>query len=210
MLALAGSAVLAVATPHLQLAYKADAPDDLHFCLDLLGWNPPTFQNMQAHSCKPNGGTDEEFVPQDGAIVGRADADGRCMTAHSAAAGSGFDADPCDGSDVLQRFDWDAASGSLVLQGTSLCVAVGEEVRPAGPYYARDLLLSECGQPPGAFQQWEVNGAAPADSPAPPVAPPVAPPLDASPSPADPPSSPPADASPPASPPVLLPPGPSC
>ena len=114
---------------------------------------------MQAHSCKTGAGTDEQFEPLDGAVVGRADAEGRCVQAHSAASSSGFDAQLCDNTEALQRFEWNATAGSLVLEGSSLCIVVGESVRSANQYYARDLLLAECDATSAALKTWEVNGA---------------------------------------------------
>ena len=104
---------------------------------------------MQAHSCKPSGGnagggTDEEFVPSSGLIIGRAVAAGRCLEAQFSIAGARLDAPPCDAANALQQFDWNAAAGTLTLKGTGLCLAVSSTLRQANSFWARDLTVESC------------------------------------------------------------------
>lgn len=154
-----------VKTPYLRLADNLDEPKALGFCVDLKGWNPPTFVNAQTHSCKPSsgnagGGTDEEFEPLDGAVRGRADAAGRCLQAKSATAGAGLDVPTCDSAEALQSFTWDDSAGTLSLGGGGgLCLAAGATLRQANSYWARDLQLSDCATTDAKLLTWRVEGA---------------------------------------------------
>lgn len=159
-----------VQTPFLRLKDNLDEPKQLGFCIDLKGWNPVAFTDAQAHSCKPSsgsagGGTDEEFVPQNGAVAGRADASGRCLQAQSAAAGAGLDVPACDVAQPLQKFTWvgDNSTGTLVLGGNpppapALCLAAGAALRQANSYWARDLELQPCASAPKKLITWTVEG----------------------------------------------------
>ena len=56
--------IVSVPFPYTRFTNNLEEPKNVGFCLDLKGWNPPTFTDLQAHSCKPNegragGGTDE-------------------------------------------------------------------------------------------------------------------------------------------------------
>ena len=159
-----------VQTPYLRLKDNLDEPKQLGFCIDLKGWNPVSFTDAQAHSCKPSsgsagGGTDEEFVPRDGAVAGRADASGRCLQAQSAAAGAGLDVPTCDAAQPLQKFTWvgDNSTGTLVLgdnppPAPALCLAAGATLRQANSYWARGLELQPCATAPKELITWTVEG----------------------------------------------------
>jgi len=163
---------LGVQTPYLRIDDNLEEPENLGFCVDLRGWNPVRFEDAQAHSCKPSGGragggTDEEFEPRGGAIVGRADADGRCLQAKSATAGSGVDVPLCDGTEPLQRFSWQAATGTLRLEASTLCLGVGDSLRAANSFWARDLILAECGTTDAKYITWRIEGGTPTPTPTP-------------------------------------------
>ena len=165
----------AIVEPYLQIADNLNEPSNYGFCIDLRGWNPVRFENAQAHSCKPTGGnagggTDQEFEPQNGAIIGRALADGHCLEARSSTAGSRIDVPVCDDAAPLQNFVWDATAGTLTLAGTGLCLAVGATLRPANSYVARDLTVESCASTPSSLIVWFVQGLSP-----PPPSPPPSP-----------------------------------
>ena len=150
------SLALSVKTPYLRLDDNLDEPEGLGFCIDLKGWRPVQFVDAQLHSCKPSsgragGGTDEEFEPRGGAIIGRADADGRCLEAKSAAEGAGLDVPQCNAAESLQRFTWDAGAGTLRFQGGALCLGSGAQIRQANSFWARDLLLTDCSSTDAKF-----------------------------------------------------------
>ena len=159
-------APFSVQTPYLRLGDNLEEPSNLGFCIDLKGWNPPTFTNAQTHSCKPTdgsagGGTDEEFEPRDGAVRGRADAHGRCLQAKSATAGAALDVPLCESEEPLQSFVWDAAAGTLTLAGGGgLCLAAGATLRQANSFWARDLELADCAATDATLLTWRVEGAA--------------------------------------------------
>jgi len=156
------SASVGVRTPYLALADNLDEPKDLGFCLDLKGWDPPNFKNAQAHSCKPGDlGTDQEFEPKDGAVIGRADAAGRCIQATSATAGASVDAPLCSSNEPLQRFTWNAnpdGSSTLNLDGSSLCLAASATIRQANNFWARNLALASCTSTAAKYVKWKVVG----------------------------------------------------
>ena len=156
---------LGVQTPYLRIDDNLEEPENVGFCIDLRGWNPVRFEDAQAHSCKPSGGragggSDEEFEPRGGAIVGRADADGHCLQAKSATADSGVDVPLCDASEPLQRFSWQATTGTLRLEATTptLCLGVGASLRAANTFWARDLILAECGTTDARYIKWRIEG----------------------------------------------------
>ena len=143
------------------------------------------YTDAQLHSCKPSsgragGGTDEEFVPKDGAVRGRAMAEGRCLQAQAASAGSGFDVPVCNPSETLQKFAWDAQDGTLTLESSAavgaepMCVTAGAAMRQANSFWARDMELRPCAGTPTKLKKWYVvaavndNGSpAPISAPAP-------------------------------------------
>jgi hypothetical protein len=158
------AAVDGVAFPYLTLADNLQEPVNLGFCIDLKGW-PGKMVDAQLHSCKPTGGpagggSDQQFVPKDGAIVGRADAVGHCLQPRSAAAGSRIDVPKCDKSQPLQHFDW--SMGQLQLHKTGLCLAGSANLRQAscggtcGNFKARNLRLETCASTPKMLRTWRV------------------------------------------------------
>jgi hypothetical protein len=154
---------LGVQTPYLRIDDNLEEPENVGFCIDLKGWNPVRFEDAQAHSCKPTdgragGGTDEEFEPRGGAIAGRADAAGRCLQAKSVTAGSGVDVPLCNGTEPLQHFSWRATTGMLSLEATTLCLGVGASLRAANSFWARDLVLAECGTTDAKYITWRIEG----------------------------------------------------
>ena len=156
---------VAVLEPYLRISDNLEEPTTLGFCIDLKGWDPVYFVDAQAHSCKPTGGgagggTDQQFEPQDGAIVGLGDADGHCIQAQSDAAGAAVDVPVCDATETLQRFSWDATAGTLRLQGGTLCLSVGSSLNKAGStFYKRDLQLLVCETTDAKYVTWRVEGA---------------------------------------------------
>ena len=163
--------VRAVEPPYLTLADNLGEPAGLGMCIDLKGWRPVQFTDAQLHSCKPSdgpagGGSDQQFVPRGGAVVGLADAAGHCLQATSATAGSHIDVPACDAAAPLQQIDWDAGTGKLQLRGTSLCLAAGPRSRAAGvgtasagSFVARNLRLQPCSATDRTLVEWRVVAA---------------------------------------------------
>ena len=154
----------AVAFPYLRLLDNLQEPVNLGFCIDLKGW-PGQFTDAQLHSCKPTDGpaggdSDQQFVPRNGAIVGRADAAGYCLQARSAVAGSRVDVPKCDATEAKQRFDW--SEGQLRLHKTSLCLVASASLRQAscggtcGNFKARNLRIETCASTPKMLKTWSV------------------------------------------------------
>ena len=100
-------------------------------------------------------------MPVDGKVKGRADAEGRCLQAKSATAGAGLDVPPCVADEPLQSFAWDAAAGTLRLEGGpegGLCVAAGATMRAANSFKARDLTVESCAATDSKLITWKIVG----------------------------------------------------
>ncbi|KAK3243286.1 hypothetical protein CYMTET_47050 [Cymbomonas tetramitiformis] len=148
----------AIEPPYLQTTDNLEEPNGVHFCLDLRGWNPVSFTNMQAHSCKPSGsaggGTDEMFEFMDGVIEGRADAEGHCVEARDAAIESRIDAPVCDRTNSLQGFCYDT-DGTLKLSSSAqFCLVVSPQLRQAGSWWGRNLYMDLCENVESQYKTW--------------------------------------------------------
>jgi hypothetical protein len=156
----------AVELPYLTLLDNLGEPTNLGFCIDLKGW-PGRMTDAQLHSCKPTGGpagggSDQQFVPNGGAIAGRADAAGHCLQPRRAVAGSRVDVPKCDKSEPLQRLQM-KANGQIHLQGQAgLCLVGSARLRQAscggtcGSFVARNLRLQSCASTPVMLKTWRV------------------------------------------------------
>ena len=70
---------LAVPFPYTKLADNLEEP--LGFCIDLQGFGPTVkYTKVGLHSCRSGSkGIDEQFLPNEGLMVGYGDADTRCL-----------------------------------------------------------------------------------------------------------------------------------
>lgn len=173
-------AILAVDKPYLRIANNLNEPRNLGFCLDLRGWRPVSFTNVQLHSCKPNAGTDEQFEPINDAIKGRADANGRCIQAESGQRGASLNAPLCNSSEPLQHFEYvDDTFRLHPNKFEDLCLVASSSMRQAGPYWARDLKIDSCSSTSNLFKVWQlVSDLSDSSFPSPPSFPsPSSPPL---------------------------------
>lgn len=153
---------------HLRLKDRLDRPTD-GYCLDILGVgrtlriDVPIF----AHSCKPRLTPDSKVRIRADGKISFPDV-GLCITAFGvngrALAGSPIILRPCGHrapffeAGPLQSFEL-KGDGRIVLQGTDLCLAVGE--MSDSTYSAQDrwrvLSVQHCRDTPAKYLAWELS-----------------------------------------------------
>ena len=143
--------------PVIYLADNLDEQDELGYCIDTVGRG--FGERLHAHSCKPRGG-DVQFTHDSGARrIMSATFAGKCAELlEPAAPGVTLGLVDCAGNSGRQDFDYDSdemefRSGS----DETLCLAVGESSRSAGPFMSRDLLLVPCNSTDTRFRQWIIR-----------------------------------------------------
>ena len=155
-----------ITPPYLRVKDGLDEKEALGFCIDLKGWNPVRYDDLQAHSCKKAGrasgsgsdviGADQRFKLTDKSeievLFESNDGTRRCLAARDGSSGSGVDAKVCDGSTV-QRFC--LVKGEIRAQdGSGRCLVVGSASRQANTYMARTLLLADCQATQAELRMW--------------------------------------------------------
>ena len=166
-------------SPSVSTASQLDAPDGNGFCLDVTGFgNNINCQSMQAHSCKPQG-ADTQYsydatlqrlqavnLQSDCTATdsSAADPQGGCVTVQGEVVEGAqlgladCEDDPEDG----QTFAYVASSTGGMLQmessnGDMLCLGVGDELRAAGSFWARDLMMRSCATTDALFLTWAID-----------------------------------------------------
>ena len=133
----------AVPVPYLRLQDNLDEPTELGYCLDLRGWDPPSFISLQAHSCKPSystaagGGSDQSFAVGGSSIKGQLDAAGMCLQAAELTINSQINAAACSAAEPLQQLCHNA-DGTISVGGLCLVASpfgfVGEGEDEPDPF----------------------------------------------------------------------------
>lgn len=146
------------AAPYINLFDNLDERNDVGYCLDLKGWGDSVeFVDVQLHSCKDTG-DDVNFAIGEGSdgrrVMGAGDADGHCLRAQSATAGSGVDAPVCDARDPLQEIAY-CTDGTLRLNAGELCLVAADVSENAGPVWMmRSLTFENCDDTPDDLKTW--------------------------------------------------------
>ncbi|MDE0524419.1 MAG: RICIN domain-containing protein [Boseongicola sp.] len=154
--ALAGEANVRTPSPVIHLKDNLDEVDGLGWCIDTVGRGYA--ETLHAHSCKPQGG-DVQFAhdPETGAIQSVAFSE-KCIAVLPEGASTDFGLRDCDNADPAQQFSFDPATGAIAPGGVpSLCMAVGESSRRAGPFMSRDLVLDACAAIEPALRTWVIR-----------------------------------------------------
>merc|ERR1719342_384698 len=151
----------AVDLPYIRLRDNLGEPQQRGFGLDLKGFQSTVqFTDMQVHSLKPSGGTDMQFLYQDGLIRGFGDAAGRCVSVRDIEHGSAIDCPPCNPDDPRQRWQLDGhggEEGTLVVEAfPKLCLAAGDQMVEAGPFVKRQLYVEICMVVQEEFRIWDI------------------------------------------------------
>lgn len=158
MPATANAPVIQAPAPIVYLADNLDEPDQVGWCIDTKG---RAFQDtLHAHSCKPAG---EDVLFSYDAPSGQirsATYDNKCTVLLAPTAEVRFGLVDCDANASAQMFDYDSASYEFSPRGDrARCISVGDTSRAAGPWVARDLLLTPCAQTAPSLKQWLImNG----------------------------------------------------
>ena len=144
--------------PSVQLIDNLDEPNELGFCIDLVGWGQSVkLDKVQMHSCKEDGKrfNDELFYPVNNSIIAYGDGQGRCLKPISPDVGSQFTTAICDLGDLQQSICW-MADGTLRLQSDEMkcLVSTNEDNRDANSYKARDLTVALCDTTLGKHKLW--------------------------------------------------------
>ena len=157
---LAGAAPPELQTPGpvIYLADNIDEKDALGWCIDTLGrgWS----EQLQTHSCKPQGGDVQFSYNEESGQIVSVEFPGKCATLNQpAAVGVSFDLLDCASDSNEQLFSYNDQTLEFMPEGDqSLCVAAGAESRTAGPFMARDLVLSPCDSTEASLKQWVIKG----------------------------------------------------
>ncbi len=141
----------------IHLADNLDEADKLGWCIDTLGrgWS----DQLQAHSCKPQGGDVQFGYRTDLMQIYSVAFEGKCMALvdeENAEVPLGLI--DCDPASANQQFSYDAADGRFSLNNApEQCVIVGAESRNAGPFMSRDLKLGNCTSTDPELSTWTIQ-----------------------------------------------------
>lgn len=147
--------------PVIHLADNLDEADDLGWCIDTLGRG--FAEQLQAHSCKPEGGDVQFYYDAESRQIISAEYAGKCATLHDTAAiGVTFDLLDCVADDGAQRFAYETETLTFHPEGhDDFCIAVGPTSRSAGPFMSRTLELANCAETAPELLQWIIVGDGP-------------------------------------------------
>ncbi|WP_297586002.1 ricin-type beta-trefoil lectin domain protein [Roseibium sp.] len=130
--------------PVIFLADNLDEADQLGWCIDTLGRG--FAENLQAHSCKPQGGDVQFSYNAETKQITSVEFAGKCMELIAPDDPKiAFGLRDCAASLPMQQFLFDQGTGRITpTSSPESCVAAGEASRQAGPFMSRDLVLSPC------------------------------------------------------------------
>ncbi|MBO6640444.1 MAG: ricin-type beta-trefoil lectin domain protein [Roseitalea sp.] len=142
--------------PVIYLTDNLDEVDRLGWCIDTLGRG--FAENLQAHSCKPQGGDVQFSFDGDSGLIRSVEFADYCMEFVP-------DAEPvfalgtCAPDNPRQQFVYDTATEAISpADDPALCVTVGAESRAAGPFMSRDLLMVSCAETDPVLRSWTFLG----------------------------------------------------
>ena len=141
-------------TPVIHLVDNLDEADNLGWCIDTLGRG--FSERLHAHSCKPQGGDVQFRYDEDTLQIVSVAFETKCATRD--ATGGNLGLIDCDPENEAQKFTYDMQAMRLHLaDAPNACLTIGGASRSAGPFMARDLLISECSEQDVIFQTWIVK-----------------------------------------------------
>ncbi|MEM9633332.1 MAG: hypothetical protein AAGA50_18520, partial [Pseudomonadota bacterium] len=120
-------------TPVIYLADNLDEADSLGWCIDTLGRGYA--ENLQAHSCKPQGGDVQFSYNADTSQIASVEFEGKCMELIAPDDPKiAFGLRDCALEQPMQQFLFDKGTGRITpVSLPESCVAAGEVSRAAGP-----------------------------------------------------------------------------
>ncbi len=142
--------------PVIYLTDNLDEADQLGWCIDTVGRG--FADKLHAHSCKPRGGDVQFAYNQDSLQIASATYENKCASLEGAAqAGTKLGLLDCNADEVAQQFVYAAQTGRFHPKADdSLCLAVGEGSRSAGPFMSRALALASCAATEPKFMHWTI------------------------------------------------------
>ena len=151
--ALADAPKIQTPPPVIYLADNLDEVDQLGWCIDTLGRGYA--ENLQAHSCKPQGGDVQFSFDADTGQIASVEFAGKCMELIAPDDKIAFGLRDCATSQSLQQFVFDKGTGRIKpVSQPNNCVAAGDASRAAGPFMSRDLILAPCETTPPELTTW--------------------------------------------------------
>ena len=155
--AMAEAPALQTPAPVIYLADNLDEVDALGWCIDTLGRG--FSEQLQAHSCKPQGGDVQFFFDGETGQIQSAEFAGKCMTlSEPENEAVPFGLKDCLENDASQQFAYAAETMQFTLASDeTLCLSVAETSRSAGPFMSRDLKLTPCQGTDSVFMQWIIK-----------------------------------------------------
>ncbi len=140
---------------HLKDNLNEDAK--LGWCIDTEGRG--LSDQLQAHSCKPNGDDVLFAFSADTGTIASATFDNLCMAYNAPEdAVNPFGLIACDAADPNQVFAYDTDSMQIHLASApTQCLTVAETIDDAGPYQSRDLILAACDGLEASFKEWVIK-----------------------------------------------------
>lgn len=141
----------------IYLADNLDEADQLGWCIDTRGrgWS----EQVQAHSCKPQGGDVQFGYRADALQIFSVEFEGKCMVlANANDASVPFELVDCDPTSAQQQFGYDENTGRFfVAESPGQCVVAGVASRRAGPFMSRDLILGNCETTDPRLSTWVIQ-----------------------------------------------------
>lgn len=155
--AMAEAPALQTPAPVIYLADNLDEVDALGWCIDTLGRG--FSEQLQAHSCKPQGGDVQFFFDGETGQIQSTEFAGKCMTlSEPENEAVPFGLKDCLENDASQQFAYAAETMQFTLASDeTLCLSVAETSRSAGPFMSRDLKLTPCQSTDSVFMQWIIK-----------------------------------------------------
>lgn len=140
--------------PVIYLADNLDEVDRLGWCIDTRGRG--FAENLQVHSCKPQGGDVQFAVDSDSGQIRSVEFADYCME-YVPSADPVFALRTCDATAQGQRFSYDESARAISpADAPDQCVVAGAESRRAGPFMSRPLLMAACNAAPAELREWIV------------------------------------------------------
>lgn len=153
--ALADPPNLQTPAPVIYLADNDGEPDGLGWCIDTLGRG--LSDRLHAHSCKPQGGDVQFAYDVPSKQIRSVAFEGLCMQTVDPDAAVAFHLLDCVAGEPDQRFDYDASTMTFHPEDNAArCVVVGADIRNAGPFSSRDLILTACDATDPVRARWVI------------------------------------------------------
>ncbi|MEP3278992.1 MAG: ricin-type beta-trefoil lectin domain protein [Stappiaceae bacterium] len=155
--AVAAPPELQTPAPVIYLADNLDEKDRLGWCIDTLGRG--FSEDIQAHSCKPQGGDVQFSLDTDTGQLKSVAFDGKCVIKKETPNETvPFGLVDCAVDEPAQKFAYHQETMELrPSEDETLCVVVGESSRSAGPFMSRSLVLAACAKTEVELKQWIIK-----------------------------------------------------